>query len=226
LLFLLFGASCSGKTTILEELRRRETRPRDPTTTTAWESESQTRVASAETTDYEEHTVSVWGAITISLLSAGGGVAGGFFLERLRQRHLDATRWHPARRRLYVAFLEACEKWQVAVMDTLFSSIGMIRDGREPSDSEDGPATRHELDRLVEEIDLVATPSVRAAIQRTFEGLTDFGLVMLRLPVAVPQGPEVGAPAFAAIGEALQSYSQARLDLKREIRRDFGLGAD
>jgi hypothetical protein len=170
--------------------------------------------------------MSVWGAITISFLSAGGGVAGGFFLERLRQRHVDATRWHPERRRLYVAFLEACEKWQLAMMDTSFSRIGMIVDGREPSDSEDGPTARHELDRLVEQIELVGTPSVRAAIQRTFDALTDFGLVMLRLPVAVPQGPEVGAPAFVAMNEALQTYWHARQGLKREIRRDFGLRAD
>jgi hypothetical protein len=170
--------------------------------------------------------VSVAVTIAVSLSSAGVGVGGGLFLERLRQRHADQTRWHDERRRLYTAFLEACEGWQLACMDSSFNQIGMIREG-EPSAAEiDGHARRKELDRIAEEIEIVGTPRIRAAIQSTFAKLEDFAVATVKVPWAVAEGPEQGAPALAAMSNALQAYWQARNELKQEIRRDFGLGAD
>jgi hypothetical protein len=168
------------------------------------------------------------GALTvvISLGSAVVGVGGGLLLERLRQRNANETRWHDERRRLYSAFLEACEEWQLAFMDSSFTRIGLVREGQPPAKELDGHASRKQLDRIEEEIELVGTPRIRAAIRSTLEALEDLAVATLKMPWAVAEGPERGAAAAAAMSGAFQSYWEARSELKREIRGDFGLAAE
>jgi hypothetical protein len=111
-------------------------------------------------------------------------------------------------------------------MDSSFNRIGMIREGQ-PSPAEvDGPARHKELDRIAEEIEIVGTSRIRTAIQSTTERLEDFAVATVKVPWAVAEGPQQGAPALAAMSNALQAYWQAKSELKREIRRDFGLGAE
>jgi hypothetical protein len=165
-------------------------------------------------------------AVGVALGSGALGVGSGFILERVRQRHADHTTWHDERRRLYAAFLDACERWMVAILDTSFNRVGMVRAGGVNATDGEQDGARTKVDRLVEEIAIVGSPRTRAAIQQTYDALQEFGVAGWRMGHTIPQGPEKGAPAVAALSTAVNDYWSARADLKREIRREFGIGAD
>lgn len=107
-----------------------------------------------------------------------GGVIGAFSgwgLELSRRRHAEARRWDSDRLRLYASYLTTAETVERIADD-------WIRQEKFKSPS---PETRDEfhaweeqvykLAVLIQEIDLLATPSVRRAVRSLWEALVAFG---------------------------------------------------